>query len=115
MLWCLLRFPHKTLFGSSLPPVVCGRGHVLFVGGFISCLWDGSYLVCGRGHVLFVGGWEGSCLVCGRGHVLFVGGVMSCLCCLCLFKCRGVRRVLCCVFALFSLDCPSLILPFGVL
>ena len=97
MLWCLLRFPHKTLFGSSLPPVVCGRGHVLFVGGVISCLWDGS------------------CLVCGRGHVLFVGGVMSCLCCLCLFKCRGVRRVLCCVFALFSLDCPSLILPFGVL
>jgi hypothetical protein len=64
---------------------------------------------------VFVGGWEGSCLVCGRGHVLFVGGVMSCLCCLCLFKCRGVRRVLCCVFALFSLDCPSLILPFGVL
>jgi hypothetical protein len=97
VLWCLLRFPHKTLFGSSLPPVVCGRGHVLFVGGVISCLWDGS------------------CLVCGRGHVLFVGGVMSCLCCLCLFKCRGVRRVLCCVFALFSLDCPSLILPFGVL
>jgi hypothetical protein len=31
------------------------------VGGFMSCLW------------------EGSCLVCGRVHVLFVGGFMSCL------------------------------------
>jgi hypothetical protein len=39
-------------------------------------LWDGACLVCGREHVLFVGGsmpclWEGACLVCGREHVLF--------------------------------------------
>jgi len=30
VLWCLLRFPHKTMFGSSLPAVVCRRTHVLF-------------------------------------------------------------------------------------
>jgi len=23
VLWCPLRFPHKTMFGSSLPPIVC--------------------------------------------------------------------------------------------
>jgi hypothetical protein len=35
VLWCPLRFPHKamfgSMFGSSLPPVVCGLVHVLFV------------------------------------------------------------------------------------
>jgi hypothetical protein len=25
VLWCPLRFPHKTMFGSSLPPVVCRK------------------------------------------------------------------------------------------
>ena len=30
MLWCSLRFPQKTMFGSSLPPVVCRSVHVLF-------------------------------------------------------------------------------------
>ena len=29
-LWCTLRYPHKTMFGSSLPPVVCRSVHVLF-------------------------------------------------------------------------------------
>ena len=33
VLWYLLRFPHKTMLGSSLPPVVYGWAHVLF-----SCL-----------------------------------------------------------------------------
>ena len=60
------------LFGSSLPPVVCRRVHVLFT------LWS----VCRRAHVLFVrlylqlfvGGFM-SYLRYGR----FVGGLMSCL------------------------------------
>ena len=30
LLLCSLRFPHKTMFGSSLPPIVCRRAHVLF-------------------------------------------------------------------------------------
>jgi hypothetical protein len=30
VLWWPLRFPHKTIFGSYLPPVVCRRAHVLF-------------------------------------------------------------------------------------
>jgi hypothetical protein len=29
---------HIAMFGSSLPSVVCGRAHILFVGGLISCL-----------------------------------------------------------------------------
>jgi hypothetical protein len=32
---------------------------------------------------------------------LFVGGIMSCLRCLCLLACGGVRLALCCVYALF--------------
>ena len=31
-------FRIKAMFGSSLPPVVCGRAHVIFVGGLMSCL-----------------------------------------------------------------------------
>jgi hypothetical protein len=30
VVWYPLRFPHKTMFGSSLPLVVCSRAHVLF-------------------------------------------------------------------------------------
>ena len=29
VLWCPLRFPHKTVFGSSLPLVVCSRAHTI--------------------------------------------------------------------------------------
>ena len=69
------------LFGSSLPPVVCRRSHILFMLFvfvwfiFISrCLQEGSYLI----YVICV------CLV----HLylqLFAGGLMSYLCYLCLF------------------------------
>ena len=31
VLWCPLRFTNKTMFGSSLPPVVCRRAHVSFM------------------------------------------------------------------------------------
>ena len=31
-------FRLETMFSSSLPPVVCMRDHVLFVGGIMSCL-----------------------------------------------------------------------------
>jgi hypothetical protein len=37
VLWRPLRFPHKTLFGSSLPPVVCRRAYV-FTSSYLSCL-----------------------------------------------------------------------------
>ena len=40
---CPLRFPHKTMFGSSLPPVVCRRVHVL-IALFV--------FVCREDHVL---------------------------------------------------------------
>ena len=69
------------LFGSSLPPVVCRRSHVLFMlfvfvwFVFISsCLQEVSYLI----YVICI------CLV----HLylqLFVGGLISYLCYLCLF------------------------------
>jgi hypothetical protein len=40
------------LFGSSLPPVVCRRSHVLFT---LLCLFGSSLppVVCSRDHVLF--------------------------------------------------------------
>ena len=86
-------FRIKTMLGSSLPPVVCRRAHVLFVRFYLqlfvgdlmsclfvftsSCLLESSCLVCSslppvvcwRAHVLFV-------------HLylqLFVGELMSCL------------------------------------
>ena len=69
------------LFGSSLPPVVCNRAHVLltlfvfvwFVVTF-SCLQQGScltYVICVCSVLLYL--------------QLFVGGLMSYLCYLCLF------------------------------
>ena len=69
------------LFGSSLPPVVCSRAHVLltlfvfvwFVFTF-SCLQQGScitYVICVCSVLLYL--------------QLFVGGLMSYLCYLCLF------------------------------
>ncbi len=69
------------LFGSSLPSVVCGRAHALFmlfvfVWFFFtfSCLWEGSCLV----YVICI------CLVLLYLQ-LVVGGLMSCLCYLYLF------------------------------
>ena len=69
------------LFGSSLPPVVCGRADVLFMlfvfVWFVftsNCLQEGSCLI----YVICV------CSVCLYLQ-LFVGGLMSYLCYLCLF------------------------------
>ena len=69
------------LFGSSLPPVVCSRAHVLltlFVFVWFvftsSCLQQGScltYVICVCSVLLYL--------------QLFVGGLMSYLCYLCLF------------------------------
>jgi hypothetical protein len=55
------------MFGSSLPPVVCRRAHVLLM------MFSSSFppVVCRRSHVLFT-----LCLV--RLYLqLFVGGLMS--------------------------------------
>ena len=43
------------LFGSSLPPVVCRRAHVLFTFSYL-CLFGSSLppVVCRRAHVLFM-------------------------------------------------------------
>jgi hypothetical protein len=45
-IWIPLRFPHKTMFGSSLPPVVCRSAHVLltlFV--FVCAQWCLTHIV----------------------------------------------------------------------
>ena len=55
-----------------------------------SCLLEGSYLVCWRDHILFVRGII-SCLL-----------VISCLCYLCLFVCRGVQHILCLLLFCYS-------------
>ena len=61
-------FRIQTMFGSSLPPVVCRRAHALF-------RMSGSSLppvVCRRGHVLFrLFGSSLPPVVCRRAHVLF--------------------------------------------
>ena len=54
MLWRLLRFPHKTMFGLSLPPVVCRMAYLRY---------------------------------------------------LCLFACKGVKHILCCVFVFVLVFC----------
>ena len=77
------------LFCLSLPPVVCGKAHVLFMlFVFVlfvftsSCLWESSCLI----YVICV------CSVC---HLqLFVGKLMSYLCYLCLF-CLSLPPVVC--------------------
>ena len=94
---------YQCVFGSSLPPVVCRRVHVLFT--LLVCIWFVlPPVVCRRAHVLFtllVFVWfvfissclqEGSCLiyvisVClVRLYLqLFVGGFMSYLRYQCLF------------------------------
>jgi hypothetical protein len=45
----------------------------VFIGGYMSCLYEGTCLVCRRVHVVFVGGHmsclqEGTCRVC-RGYM----------------------------------------------
>ena len=85
---------------SYLPPVVCRRTRVLFVGGLVFYL---PPVVCRRTRVLFVGGLVSYLppVVCRRTRVLFVGGLVSYLRYLCLFAYNGVQHIVCCVFALF--------------
>jgi hypothetical protein len=124
------------MFGSSLPPVVCRRAHVLFMmfgsslppvvcGGFMSYLRCSARLYL----QLFVGGRFMSYLRCSARLYLqlcvgglmsylrcsarlylqlFVGGLMSYLHCLCLFGHSVVQHILCYVFVLFFLVYPKL-------
>jgi hypothetical protein len=46
VLWCPLRFPHKAMFGSSLPPVVCGLVHVLFVLLYLFACGVVQHILC---------------------------------------------------------------------
>jgi hypothetical protein len=46
VLWCPLRIRIKTMFGSSLPTVVCRRVHVLFTLFVFACAqWCPTYIV----------------------------------------------------------------------
>ena len=46
VLWCPLPFPHKTMFGLSLPLVVCRRAHVLYTSFVFVCLkWCPTHIV----------------------------------------------------------------------
>ena len=85
-----LRFPHKTMLGSSLPSVVCRSTYVLFTVISV-CLYK---------------------VVCRSTYVLFT--VIS----VCLYKVVSTHTVLCfcfsssCVhYVAISLDCPFLIAP----
>ena len=134
-------FHINTMFGSSLPPVVCRRDHVLFVGGIMSCLhclclfvggimsclhclclFVGGIMSCLHCLCLFVGGlmsclhclclFVGGIMSCLHCLCLFVGGIMSCLHCLCLFPYSGVQHILHSVFVLFLLVLCSLYCQF---
>ena len=39
VLWCPFWFPHKTMFGSCLPPVVCGMDRIFFTVCVLCCIW----------------------------------------------------------------------------
>jgi len=46
MLWYPLRFPHKTMFGWCLPPVLCMSVHVLFTIFVLVCVyWCPTHIV----------------------------------------------------------------------
>ena len=46
VLWYLLRFPHKTMFGWYLPPVLCMSFHVLFTIFVLVCVyWCPTHIV----------------------------------------------------------------------
>ena len=45
LLWCTLRFSHKTMFGSSLSPVICRRAHVLHYLCLLARSVSNSYCV----------------------------------------------------------------------
>jgi hypothetical protein len=117
VLWCPLQFPHKRMFGSSLPLVVCRRAYVLFTVCYL-CL-------CGYSDVKYVLTMRVTwwCLIRGRNclpfartlvhprfvvaSVLFIFLVFSAV----LF---GLFVLfLCLVYPMlpFSLECPSLIAP----
>ena len=44
-LCCPLRCPHKTMFGSSLPPVVCRRADILFTLYAFVCLFNVQHIL----------------------------------------------------------------------
>ena len=97
------------MFGSSLPPVVCRRAHVLF-RMFGSSL---PPVVCRRAHVLLrMFGSSLPPVVCKRAHVFFTLFVFVCV------KWCPMHIVLCFVFLRLvwpmlrvSLDRPFLIAP----
>jgi len=47
-----LRFPHKTMFGSSLPLVVCRRANVLFTLFIFGCYSGAQHTLSGVRHTL---------------------------------------------------------------
>ena len=112
MLWCPLRYLHKTMFGSSLPPVVCRRNHVLLT----LCVHSGVqhiltiwvtwwFLVRGGDYLPIAGAWVHPRFLVGSMLLIFF---VFCVVFLLLFV-----FILClmCPVLTVSLDCPCLMCP----
>ena len=114
MLWCPLRYLHKTMFGSSLPPVVCRRNHVLFTlfvhSGVqhILTIWVTWWFLVRDGDYLpIAGAWVHPRFLVGS--VLFIF-LVFCVVFLLLFV---FNLCLMCPVLTVSLDCPFFIAPSG--
>ena len=94
----------QTMFGSSLPPLVCRRFHVLLY--FCVCLYIVmsnvllyKMVLCSAFRVVMSAYKRCSVRL---GLQLFVGGLMSYLRYFCLFVYSGVQRICCFLFCLSS-------------
>ena len=117
VLWCLQRFQHGVMFGTSLPPVVCRRTHVIFallkkmfvhsdVRHFVlSCVFV-FWVPCCDFYNDFSMEW---CLVC-LCFQLFVEGLMFCLYCYTPAPRRG--RGVCCFTSVHLFFRPSVLPSF---
>ena len=93
----------KTMFSSSVPPVVCRRAHVLFtLFVFVWVQWCPKYIVlCFLGYSIVV-----SNTYCVMFFGVFYSGVQHILCCVCFVFLPLVYPML-----PVSLDCSFLIAP----
>ena len=112
MLWCPLRYLHKTMFGSSLPPVVCRRNHVLLTlcvhSGVqhILTIWVTWWFLVRDGDYLpIAGAWVHTQFLVRSVLLIFF---VFCVVFLLLFV-----FILClmCPVSTVSLDCPCLMCP----
>ena len=116
VLWCPLCFPHKTIFCSSLPRVVCSRAHVFCVclvcSGVqhVMTMRETWWVYYKRLKLFTLRKYLGSLrFLLGSMLLIFVQFSVVCFWFVCL------SSVFCELYVAIFLDCPSLIIPFDFL